>query len=193
MNQDIINILTQPLEHEWSVQGLGMMRTYLNDTQRLHLWHNSIAVLGATSLHDHAWNFTSEIMFGCMKQTRSVIQLVDDNSSIRGGAYMKQRVLCGEGGGARGEPEEIRLSAGPIESYYAGDTYRLEAPEIHNPLPMNNTVTIITREFLEDRDYANVFYPKGGEFGSAEPRPASRAEILYITREVLHAYQESSP
>jgi len=189
MNNAIINILTQPLEYEWSVQGLGMMRTYLNETQRLHLWHSSIAIHGATTLHDHAWNFTSEIIFGCMKQARSVV--VDAGSSITGTPWMKQRVLCGEGGGVVGEPEELLLGGGPMESYYAGDTYRLEASEIHNPFPMNNTVTIITREFLEDRDHANVFYPKGGEFGSAEPRPASRAEILFITREVLHSYQES--
>lgn len=195
MDSDIIKILTQPLEHEWSVQGLGFMRTYLtngayhNETNRLHIWHSSLAIQGATKLHDHPWDFVSEVMFGVVNQTRAVY--VADESSLDGHAYMKQRILCGEGGGIDGESEEVRLCSGPIETYYAGQEYSQEAHEIHDSFPANNTVTVLTRQHKEDRDHANVFFSKGGEFVSAEPRPATRAEILYITREVLHAYQES--
>ena len=191
MNQDIINILTQPLEHEWSVQGLGFMRTYLpaggaytNETQRLHIWHSSLAVHGATQRHDHPWNFISEVMFGSMSQARGS---VNDHGMFS----MRQRILCGEGGGIIGEPERVRLNMGMIETYVEGDSYRLEAHEVHNSFPMNNTVTVITREFLEDRDHAHIYYEVGGEFVSAAPRPASRAEILFVTRSVLHAYQET--
>lgn len=189
MNSDIINILTRPLDHEWSVQGLGMMRTYLNETQRLHIWHSSLATLGATPLHNHPWDFTSEIIFGEVLQHRVV--MVDDDSSIRAMPYRKTPILCGEGGGISGEAESVRLVAQPMEIYGVGETYHQNAEEIHSSYPANNTVTIITREFKEDRDHADVFVPSGAEFVSAEPRPATRAEILYITRSVLHAYQES--
>jgi hypothetical protein len=112
---------------------------------------------------------------------------------LRGIAWMRQRILCGEGGGVVGEPEPVYLEEGPMEFYDTGQQYSQQAHEIHNSLPINNTVTLMTREYLDDVDHANVYFRQGGEFGSAEPRPASRAEILYITREVLHAYQESSP
>ena len=198
MNSDIINILTRPLEHEWSVQGLGFMRTYLpadgaytNETQRLHIWHKSLAILGATPLHNHPWGFYSEVMFGMVKQHRAVV--VDADSSLNAMRYRRQRILCGEGGGITGDPESVRLASRPMETYGVGATYHQDAEEIHYSYPDNNTVTVITREFQEDRGHADVFIPQGADFISAHPRPATRAEILYITREVLHAYQEFNP
>jgi len=197
MNRDIINILTRPLDHEWSVQGLGMMRCYLpeggaytNPTQRLHIWHSSLKTFGATPMHNHPWNFYSEVMFGEVRQHRAVI--VGDDSSVRAMPYKRQRILCGEGGGPTGEPEKVRLATKPMECYGVGATYYQDAEEIHHSYPINNTVTVISREFNEDRDHADVFIPMGAEFVSAEPRPATRAEILFITRQVLHEYQESS-
>jgi hypothetical protein len=190
MNSEIIKRLTQPLEYEWSVQGLGMMRTYLSKTKRLHIWHSSLIVTGATELHDHPWNFESEVMFGCVRQMR-----FEDNDSGR--KFMKQRILCGEGGGIIGEavvdPEEVQIFSNGIETYFQGATYGQKAHEIHRSFPSNNTVTVVTRDFLKDRDHAHVYYPVGGGFVSAIPRPASHAEILFITRSVLHAYQEAEP
>ena len=198
MNSDIINILTRPLEHEWSVQGLGFMRTYVPmgdayapDAQRLHIWHQSLAIHGATPLHTHPWNFCSEVHFGEVRQHRAVI-IRDEDSSINGMRYTQQKILCGEGGGIVDESKSVRLAAKPMEVYSAGQTYHQQADEIHYSYPANNTVTLITREFLVDKDHAYVFVPMGAEFVSAHPRPATRAEILYITREVLHAYQEQS-
>jgi hypothetical protein len=204
MNDEIINILTKPLERIWSVQGLGMMRTYLNETQRLHLWHRDLIAQGVTQLHDHPWDFSSEIIFGGVKQIRygtedqmpdlylrNVSPRLMVNLDAGTDTYMKQKILCGEGSCFVGDPEEIKLGEGPMESYYEGQTYQQKAHEIHKSLPFDNTVTIITRSHTENPDHAHVYIPKGAEFGSAEPRPASRAEILFITREVLHAYQES--
>jgi len=199
MNSDIINILTRPLELEWSVQGLGMMRTYLpaggaytNETQRLHIWDGSLAVFGATPLHTHPWNFISEVMFGEIRQHRAVI-VTGEDSVIASSPYRRQKILCGEGGGVVDDPELVRLTTKPMEVYGVGESYSQEASEIHCSYPANSTVTVITREFLEDVDHAYVFIPPCAEFVSAEPRPATRAEILFITRRVLHAYQESNP
>lgn len=189
MNQDIISILTRPLEHEWSVQGLGFMRTYLSETERLHLWHSSLKIHGATELHDHPWNFTSTVILGCVNQSR-----YEHNDS--GSIWMKQRILCGVGGGPVGEslksPEQVSLFSPALESFYTGATYTQKADEIHKSFPLNDTVTVVTREFMEDADHANVYYRVGGEFVSAHPRPASRAEVLFITRSVLNTYQETA-
>lgn len=209
MNTDIMNILTRPLDREWSVQGLGMMRTYLSDTKRLHIWHRDLVTVGATELHDHPWDFSSYVVFGLVRQIRYgladdldyMVDLYRNHGALLtpnldaapDTSYTKQQILCGEGGGIIGEPAEVKLSEGPIETYSEGRVYEQEAHEIHKSFPLNNTVTIIARSYLEDNDHAHVYVPKGAEFVSAEPRPATRAEILYITRGVLHAYQEASP
>jgi len=189
MNNEIIDMLVHPFNHKWTVQGLGMMRTYLDETRRLHIWHSALKVPGATPLHDHPWDFTSEIIFGNMNQNR--FEIVEGETSLHPVPMMKQKIQCGEGGDMVGEPEEVRLVAKPMETYYEGQWYSQEAHEIHDTFPMDNTITIINRVYHENRDFANVYYAKGGEFVSAHPRPASPAEVLFITREVLRAYQAS--
>ncbi len=184
MYPTLIEILTNPLEHEWSVQGLGMMRTYLNEEQRLHIWHSALQTPDASLVHDHPWHFTSKVLLGRINQYR----YIRDNAF--GTPWQEQLITCGEGGGIDGKPSTVKLRKGEKESYSEGDVYRQEAHEIHASFPIDNTVTIITREYKKDLDHACVFFPLSLEFVSAEPRPASRAEILYITREVLHAYQE---
>ena len=184
MYPTLIEILTNPLEHEWSVQGLGMMRTYLNEEQRLHIWHSALQIPGASRVHDHPWHFTSKILFGAIKQQR----YIRDNAF--GTPWKQQRIMCGEHGGIEGEPETVKIRTGEIETYWEGQTYRQEAHELHDSFPINGTVTIITRDYLEDLDHAYVLFPLDQEFVSAIPRPASRAEVLFVPREVLHAYQE---
>ena len=157
---------------------------------RLHIWHSSLVTPDATPLHTHPWNFTSEVILGQVRQNRYSIDT--DGSVVHGRRYQRQRIICGEGGGVVGDSDDVVLYTRPKEYYDVGDKYHQEAHEIHESYPIDSTITIITREYLEDTDHAFVFIPEGEEFGSAAPRPASRAEVLYITREVLHAYQVKS-
>ncbi len=184
MYPTLIEILTNPLEREWSVQGLGMMRTYLNTEQRLHIWHKALQTPDASVVHDHPWNFTSKVLLGVVNQYRYT------RDDAFGTPWQEQLIMCGEGGGVDGKPSNVNLRKREKERYWEGCTYRQEAHEIHASFPTDNTVTVITREYKEDLDHARVFFPLSMEFVSAEPRPASRAEVLYITREVLRAYQE---
>jgi hypothetical protein len=159
MTPEILEILTNPLGRSWTVQGLGMMRTYLSETQRLHIWHSALQIPNATRIHDHPWNFTSEILFGEIHQFRATYNLF--GSVILGEDWLKQEIVCGEHGGIDSEPEPVKLQIGEIEIYREGDTYRQEAHELHDSFPIDNTVTIITREYLEDLEHARVFFPKG--------------------------------
>jgi hypothetical protein len=56
-------------------------------------------------------------------------------------------------------------------------TYQQDASAIHSTRARDGTVTLIHREFLEDRDHADVFYPVGSKWTSAEARPATKLEI----------------
>jgi hypothetical protein len=182
----LIDILAHPMDHEWTVQGLGMMRTYLSDKSRLHIWHSALQTPDVSMVHDHPWHFTSEILLGKVYQYR----YVRDNAF--GTPWQEQQIVCGTGGGMVGDPTTINLRKCEKEVYTEGDTYEQKAHELHVSYPLDNTVTVITREYLEDLEHARVFFPLSMEFVSAEPRPATRAEVLFITREVLHSYQEKN-
>src|SRR5579859_3298084 len=54
-----------------------------------------------------------------------------------------------------------------------GQTYHQEKDEIHESLPFDGTVTLVTRTFTADRDHARVFWRGTGDFVTAEPRAAT--------------------
>ena len=66
------NILRVPGGFKWQVQGLGMMRLYLSDKVRLHIWDSSLKVVGVSAIHSHPWDMTSTVMAGRYKQHRFV-------------------------------------------------------------------------------------------------------------------------
>lgn len=46
-------ILSNPENFKWSIQGLGMLRVYLSDEVRLHIWDSRFKVPGVSPLHNH--------------------------------------------------------------------------------------------------------------------------------------------
>lgn len=172
----INDILAHPLDHEWTLQGFGMLRMYLDPGQveRLHIWDTGMAVADVSTIHDHPWDFTSRIVRGSLVNERFVI----DDRTI-GMAMSMAKIKTGEGGGLIGAPEPVRLVSRKQETYHAGDTYSQLAPEFHESLPAPGTVTVITRSFHADRDTATVCW-REGDWVSAEPRPATREEIEHF-------------
>ena len=66
-------ILKSPYELKWSVQGLGMLRTYLSDEVRLHIWDRRLQIPQVSPLHDHPWHLDSEIVAGELRQHRYTV------------------------------------------------------------------------------------------------------------------------
>ena len=184
---DLLEYIADPLKYEWSVQGLGMLRTYVSETERLHIWHEDIRDEKASPIHDHPWSFRSEVLWGTVRQTRFRYK-----HGINTREWNMQSIFCGTGGGLEGEAIAVDLEEQPWETYFAGQAYQQQSNEVHWSRPSNNCVTLITREYHANRDIAHVFWPRGEEWGSAEPRAATRAEILHITRGVLCEYQEKA-
>jgi hypothetical protein len=171
-------ILEHPLRYDWTLQGLGMLRLYLDDERRMHVWDDRYSVDDVSQMHTHPWNFESFIVAG--EVTNQLYHEVSNTVMPEGSLqYNKQKIFCGTGGGLIGEPEKTWLAARRPNTYGEGCTYYELADEIHISNPKRGTVTIVTREFLADNDHAYVFW-KNGDWVSAEPRPATKGEIVAI-------------
>lgn len=184
-------ILAHPEAYEWTIQGLGMMRLYLSDEIRLHVWDHSLAVPGVTEIHNHPWDFTSHIIAGQMTNHVYIAGARHGDYSSKPGfePYQKAVLLCGTG---QLDPirEEVWLEPwkpdGSGAVYLPGDIYYQNHWEIHRSEFVDGTVTLIVRRFTQaDRDHAEVFWPRGDRFGSAEPRIATSEEVTQVSARAL--------
>jgi hypothetical protein len=165
-------ILEHPDYYNWSLQGLGMLRLYLATDLRLHVWDSRFAFPGASPIHNHPWNFDSYVVKGTIRQERF-------HEVTEGGEVFNYSTLqCGPGGCLVTEPQKIWLARGITEIYGPRQIYSQTANEIHWSQPDDGTVTLVHRIFnREDVDHANIYWPENEEWGSAEPRPATREEV----------------
>jgi hypothetical protein len=182
-------ILQHPLDYKWSIQGFGMLRLYLTDNIRLHIWNSQFAVPNVSVIHTHPWDFESKIIVGCITNYRYFRQKDQTKNSKE---YKYATIKCGVGGGIiKGELgpkiETAYLLEVEPEVYSEGDTYNQLANEIHKSVPIDGTVTIVIREFKPDTEHALVFWEKG-DWVSAEPRVATQEEILAFTQKALSLF-----
>lgn len=173
LKKRVDDILADPTKHEWTVQGFGFIRCYLDRdrVQRLNIWDPTQATDEVSTIHDHPWDFGSRIIYGTLHNQRFV-------SQPSGELYNFSLLKPGEGGHLIGTPGKMRLNAQPLETYNAGDTYSQTRKELHESTPEPGCVTVITRQFHE-QDIATVCW-RAGEWVSAEPRPATLGEIAYF-------------
>jgi hypothetical protein len=181
------NILKHPLHFGWSVQGLGMLRTYLSQEVRLHVWDSSLKVAGASPYHDHPWDMDSLIVAGRYKQHRYVAPLPNDNWSVKL-KFNSAMIQCGEAAQVVENPVEVELIEQSLEIYSEGQTYHQDSKEIHLSCPEDGTVTLVTRTFKSDRDHATVLWRGRGGWASAKPRDATEGEILEVTKRALETW-----
>lgn len=168
----VSQILKAPYNIKWSVQGLGMLRMYLSENLRLHIWHNDFRVPNVSTVHDHPWDFESSIVAGQITNKRYV-------PAVEGTPFMHNLIKCGEGGGlTEVPPRSVMLEALPFETYRTDESYNQDAQEIHETEALDGTITIIRRTFHKDTEHAHVFW-QGSGWVSAEPREATQAEVKY--------------
>lgn len=189
MKHDITKQLVKQIllrfgSHEWSLQGFGMLRTYLDADKRyrLHVWTGQDRVPDVSDIHTHPWDFESTIIAGKLRNVR-----YEDYENPEEGTevFHRQLIKCGVGGCSIGEPELANLYRFSEERYEEGDYYYQEAREIHASYPEDGTVTLIDRTFGTDVDHAHVYFPQGKSWISAEPRPATPNEVRRITELAL--------
>ena len=183
--RDLYRVILEQADHfDWTLQGLGMLRTYLNKSVRMHVWSTAYAYEGVTRIHDHPWDFKSEIISGTM---------INYLYKSAPGAlpFMRQSVKCGLDGRAMNEPDRVELYCYSAKTYRVGETYKQLAHEIHESEPSDGAVTLCERSLPPgaDPDLAHVFYPNGVNWVSARPRAATAKEVREITRKALAVWQ----
>lgn len=175
-------ILTSPFDLKWSVQGLGMLRTYLSPEVRLHIWDDSLRVPGVSPIHDHPWHLDSLIVSGTLRQYRYVVSPFGDEE------LTMSAIQCGENACTKTEPVLVKVHQTPLETYTPGQTYRQTKDEIHESLADTGTVTLVTRTFEGDRETARVFWRGDGGWVDAAPRPATLVEVRRVTQKALEGF-----
>jgi hypothetical protein len=180
---DIRSILEYPFNHEWSTQGFGMLRTYLDKDRkhRMNVWNSALATHRVSTIHDHPWHFTSLIVVGSIYNTR----YVECPEWQCGLPYSYAQIKCGPGGGMVQPMGDIDLMPRGAEVYGPRDTYTQRADEIHETHAQDGSVTIISRTFRPDTEHARVFWQRGFQWISAEPRLATDFEIQMATGAAL--------
>ena len=187
-------ILENPKDHDWTIQGLGMLRTYLDPEHiyRLHVWSTAHMNPGVSTLHTHPWDFESLVVAGEVMNVRYIeltrAQIEEAHTTPNVATWQRQTIRCGEGGGLVGGPEDVFLQRQAGEKYIAGDSYDQKAAEVHESSPKHGSVTIIKRTFGSDTEHAYVYFPVGDEWVTAEPRPAEPDEVACICADALELW-----
>lgn len=193
----IRHILTNSGYNEWSVQGLGMFRLYLSKTVRLHVWDDRYIVPNVSTIHNHPWSFKSHIICGDIRNT---VYETEDYESLqlnhpnRKPTHSQSLIKCGMGGGVvkglalHDKMPDVRLKLKRTEIYRAGvdhNYYWQHEDEIHESFPTRGTITLVERTFSENTENAQVFYPVGTPWVSAEPRNATEEEVDQMLESAL--------
>lgn len=193
------HVLAHASDYVWTVQGFGMMRTYLDEGKRfrLNVYHSALRVENVSDVHNHPWHFQSLIVAG---ELRNIPYFEDDPFSGQSVGHNCVRIKTGEGGGPVGKMDRVWLTARKARTYLPGQTYYQAAPDLHRVEYIDGTVTINDRVKLcaEDMQEALVCW-RDGNWVNAEPRPAHSAEIglasqvarQLMRREALKSYTTS--
>lgn len=170
-------ILDNAHSFEWSVQGFGVLRLYVANVGRIHVWHRALRYPDVSTIHDHSWDLESVIVSGCLGNTRFI-------ENPDGRDFWKRKLVTGYNTKFVEEPRLVGLVASPTETYRPGDTYSQRAAEIHESVVADGTVTIMSRK--EDVEgQATVYWPANAQWGTAKPRPAAYGEVALARRAAL--------
>lgn len=193
INTFVRHMLEDPFANnrEWTVQGLGMVRTYLapDKRHRLNVWHSDFMIPNVTRVHDHPWDFWSLILAGSFRNLR--FKLIEDGATN----WWQQKIRCGEDGGKEGLAKRVCLMPDDVEYYKPGDSYHQAANEIHLSEFEDGTVTLNDRSREQPGHLANVFWPASlGCEGwiTAEPRPARPSQVLKACEVALFQFRKSA-
>lgn len=183
MRAATLQILERASQYEWSMQGFGMLRTYIGQDKRfrLNLWDSSLMVPDVSIIHDHPWHFRSWIISGCFYNERFHV-------GNYGPEYNGMTIIPGDKGGPDGNPVKVRLESQGRETYRRGATYVQRKDEVHASYYEDGTVTLNDRT-PEGADRARVYWLHG-DWVDATPRPATPAEVLRTVTRCLDVWHE---
>lgn len=177
-------IIRNARKFEWSLQGMGMLRLYLTDNIRLHVWDSRYRRPGVSMIHDHLqWSLHSTIIAGRLTNRRY-------NFDPVGLTHRFAVLKPGYGCYFLEEPKLAGLIPREPEFYSPGDYYSQRPDEVHETDAVDGTVTLMVKS-PTGNESARVFWPADSEWGSAEPRTATADEVREITSHSLARWFDS--
>lgn len=176
-----VDAVLNPDEFNWTTQGFGMIRTYMDDAKewRLNIWDERLRYVDEVSdIHDHPWTFRSWIIAGCLTNVRYDVAKI---TKTKPATHSLIQLVTGEEGGKVGEVEKARLVARPAEVYTKGGSYAQSLDQVHRTTYRRGTVTLNRRSTPTEAHTARVFFPLDTPWVDAMPREASDLEIYMAT------------
>jgi len=176
-------ILYRPMDRDWTVQGFGMIRTYLDPEQRwrLNVWDDRLRAPEVSLIHDHPWSFTSHVLVGRIRNRRYAC---DDDSSYP--THFYKRIKTGPDGADASGELTCQLACKGLESYDSGMKYSQLLNEVHETEAVRGTVTLNDRTPPIESYTTRVFWQiDHHKWTSTRPRPATRDEVMLATEAAL--------
>jgi hypothetical protein len=181
----IDTILSRPYGFTWTVQGFGMLRTYLGPTERyrLNLWDDRLRMkqgdVDVSDIHTHPWDFSSLIVAGQLANTRL------DEVASGAPTHWRKLIKTGEEGEDLSDWAEVCLVERDHEFYTPGATYRQAKAEIHYTRASRGTITLNDRTPKDPASRAYVYDKLGRDWRAARPRLATMEEIRDTCQQAL--------
>jgi hypothetical protein len=171
----IFTILRHAEDFPWRMQDIGLLGLRLDDRReyRLHIWDPTCNV-GEPPIHDHPYDFTSDIIVGELTNTR-----YEEVST--GDEYVRFRYSPSAEDLRRSEM--VRLS-GKATTYGEGGQYHQFADELHASCQLAGTVTLIRCSWAQVSELS-VCLRDESSWRSGQARPATREEIKAMVNKAL--------
>jgi hypothetical protein len=171
----VLTMLQHAEDFPWRMQEIGLMALRLDDRReyRLHVWDPSYCDC-EPPIHDHPYDFTSQIIAGEMTNIR-----YEEDSS--GDEYVRFRYSPGAEGERRSDT--VRLSSSAT-TFTHGNQYRQLAHELHASWQKPGTVTAIRCSWVAVPELT-VCVRDEGSWRSGQGRDATREEIKNFAAKAL--------
>ncbi|HZT64337.1 MAG TPA: hypothetical protein VFA11_00970 [Acidimicrobiales bacterium] len=171
----VLTILRHAEDFPWRMHDIGLMALRLDEQRqyRLHVWDPTLSV-GEPPIHDHPYDFTSEIVAGELTNT-----LYHEDRA--GEDYVRFRYPPGAEDLRRSDT--VRLSA-TAATFTEGDHYRQRAQQLHASWQLPGTVTAIRCSWVEV-PALTVCLREEGSWRSAQTRDARRQEVKAMAARAL--------
>lgn len=179
-----------PTKETISLHGLGFLQVILPNSRRLHIWHPDLPrrnCYAHSAIHNHRFNFTSQVLKGTQKNVRVDLELVKEGSHV----VISHNGPRNESGGRISHPvAECNVHPRDSEEYLPGDGYYMPKYEYHYT-PCEGIVITLMHKYGEDVIHANSICEKGVEFHYNFDRQQLSTDDMYDI--MLEAFKFESP
>jgi hypothetical protein len=171
----VSTILRHAEDFPWRMVDIGLMGLRLDDRReyRLHVWDPSY-IVGDPPIHDHPYDFTSNVIVGALTNTRYVEEPCGDELL---------RFRYSPPAEDERRSDTVNLSS-TEETFTEGGEYRQLAHELHASSQQPGTVTVIRCSWGEPRELT-VCLRGEDVWRSGQVRDATREEIKAFTAKAL--------